>query len=201
MASPTLEYTQELVAAEANASLDLEEWRGRGRELASKDTTRQFEIGDWILAGEERLQKKAYKEAAIIFKGYNRASLRNLASVARQVSASLRNDKLSWNHHLVVAKFNPECQKKYLDLALANGWSSKQLRAFVSEKHPPITNRPPNIHPQFAEQDRKALETLARSRGTTVSKLVCDLVLECLRKPKIKAEIRAANAAPGNGHV
>jgi hypothetical protein len=196
-----LEYTSELLAREANASLNFEEWRGRGRELASKDTNRQFEIGDWILAGEERFQKKAYKEASIIFKGYNRASLRNLASVARQVPTSLRNDNLSWNHHLVVAKFKPEYQKKWLDLASGNGWSSKQLRAFVNEKHPPITKRLPNIHPQFAEQERKVLETLAHSRSTTVNKLVCDLVLEYLRKPKIKAEIRAANSAPGNGHV
>jgi hypothetical protein len=201
-----LEYTPELLAAEANASIELEVWRGRGQELAKTDTNRQFEIGDWLHAGYTRWQRKAYSEALTIFKGYNRASLRNLASVAKQVPTSLRNDNLSWNHHVSVAKFseNPDYQKKWLEAAVTNDWSSKQLRVLIKEAHPPVSNarRAPAIQLCFAQDELKNLEILAHSRAVPINRLVRDVVAEYLRKPEIVEEIEAATVlAEGNENV
>jgi hypothetical protein len=133
--APAFEYPADVVAAEAKASIALDKWLQTGRELAQAesdrqrtDTARQFTIGDWLIAGEQHWQKKAYKEAQSVFKDHTRATLRNLAYVAKQFPASLRNDNLSWNHHYVVAKLGPEQQKQWLNSAAANTWSSKQLR-------------------------------------------------------------------------
>jgi hypothetical protein len=60
--------------------------------------------------------------------GYDVASLRNMAWVASQVNLSLRSDKLTWSHHVLLAPLEPEEQKRWLDRALAERLSVADLR-------------------------------------------------------------------------
>jgi hypothetical protein len=60
--------------------------------------------------------------------GYDVASLRNMAWVASQFDLSLRSDKLTWSHHVLLAPLEPEEQKRWLDRALEQRLSVADLR-------------------------------------------------------------------------
>ncbi len=47
-------------------------------------------------------------------------SLKRILWVVRRVELSLRSDKLDFNHHALVAPFEPKEQKEWLDKAEAN---------------------------------------------------------------------------------
>ena len=88
-----------LVAAAANSGQA--EWLSTGRRLGAIGRCSQWWIGDWIRYGTARWGEK-YAEAARVT-GYDVASLRNMAWVAAQFDLSLRSDKLSWSHHVLLA--------------------------------------------------------------------------------------------------
>ena len=107
----------------------------------------QWWIGDWVRYGTARWGEK-YAEAARVT-GYDTASLRNMAWVASRFDLSLRNDKLTWSHHVLLAPFDLEAQREWLrraseerlsvaDLRLelrnARGESSEEART-VADKH------------------------------------------------------------------
>ncbi len=87
----TVQYTEELLAKIANASHTFDKWRTEGQRLAvGQSTARQFEIGDWLLEGEEKWGiERAYKEARAIFSNSHN-SLKAFASVARRLRSCTR---------------------------------------------------------------------------------------------------------------
>ncbi len=160
-----------------------ESWRERGQWLTHTTNLTQWEIADWLLAGEKLRGKKAYQEAAEIT-SYSRASLRNLCSVATKVS--LRNDTLSFNHHVAVAKLPPEKQEEWLKIAARDGLSVRWLRRMIKANAP---------RPQSTVSDSaKALNLLAAARDITVIELKISIFAEYLARPEIKQELEKASA-------
>jgi hypothetical protein len=60
--------------------------------------------------------------------GYDVASLRNMAWVASQFDPSLRSDKLTWSHHVLLAPLGAEEQARWLDRAARERLSVADLR-------------------------------------------------------------------------
>jgi hypothetical protein len=171
-------------------------WIKEGRSLAIAAKRQQFEIGDWLVVGEEKWQRKAYNEAVTIFTGHNRATLRNLAHVARKVPSSLRNyENLSWNHYAAVARFKPEYQRECLESASKQKWSTRQLRAFIAESHASTckTKKSNFGSIPFTPEQKASLAALAKTRNKPVAAIVRDLVAAFLQKPEIAAEIRGGH--------
>jgi hypothetical protein len=83
-------------------------------------------IGDWIRYGSSRWGEK-YVEAARVT-GYDVASLRNMAWVASQFDPSLRSDKLTWSHHVLLAPLGADEQARWLDRAARERLSVADLR-------------------------------------------------------------------------
>jgi hypothetical protein len=106
--------------------LDQAEWLATGRRLGAIGRCSQWWIGDWIRYGSSRWGER-YAEAARVT-GYDVASLRNMAWVAAQFDLSLRSDKLTWSHHVLLAPLGPEEQRRWLDRALAERLSVADLR-------------------------------------------------------------------------
>lgn len=92
-----------------------EEWLATGRRLGVIGRGSQWWIGDWVRHGASRWGDR-YSEAARAT-GYDRATLRNMAWVTERVDKSVRNEKLSWDHHVLVSSLAPEEQKHWLDRA------------------------------------------------------------------------------------
>jgi hypothetical protein len=109
--------------------LDQEEWESEGVYLykaANLGMTR-WEIADWIIRGRQTFGNEAANSAALKI-GFTSGTLRNLVSVAARVPMSLRNDKLTWNHHKEIAALEPSAQRQWLDTAAEKGLSARELR-------------------------------------------------------------------------
>jgi hypothetical protein len=97
-----------------------------GRRLGAIGRCSQWWIGDWIRYGTARWGEK-YAEAARVT-GYDVASLRNMAWVASQFNMSLRSDKLTWSHHVLLAPLEREQKQYWLDRAHGERLSVADLR-------------------------------------------------------------------------
>jgi hypothetical protein len=102
------------------------DWLATGRRLGAIGRCSQWWIGDWVRYGTSRWGEK-YAEAARVT-GYDVASLRNMAWVASRFDLSLRNDKLTWSHHVLLAPLEPDAQKEWLRRASDERLSVADLR-------------------------------------------------------------------------
>ena len=103
---------------------DFKKWSALGRKIGQALRSMEFVIGDWLVDGEQNFARKGPGrptscdyEKAVKATGIDIAILRKYAYVSRNVNLSLRNDKLSWNHHRMVARLKPEKQQHWIDLA------------------------------------------------------------------------------------
>ena len=108
------------------ADLGQAEWLSTGRRLGAIGRCSQWWIGDWIRYGATRWGEK-YTEAARVT-GYDVASLRNMAWVAAQFDLSLRSDKLSWSHHVLLAPLERDEQERWIAKAVEQRLSVADLR-------------------------------------------------------------------------
>jgi hypothetical protein len=108
------------------ASLGQAEWLSAGRRLGAIGRCSQWWIGDWIRYGTARWGER-YVEAARVT-GYDVATLRNMAWVAAQFDPSLRSDKLTWSHHVLLAPLDREEQRRWLEHAQEQRLSVADLR-------------------------------------------------------------------------
>jgi hypothetical protein len=126
--------TTEPVAEVGAVPISDEVWEEQGRDLARRLESSAWEIGDWLVRGEQIDGKPCdpnrYQRAVSITRiGYG--TLRNRASVARAFDVSRRRDTVSFAHHAVVAR--KQDADAWLDKAAKNNWSEKMLRLKVSE--------------------------------------------------------------------
>jgi hypothetical protein len=108
------------------------EWLSTGRRLGAIGRCSQWWIGDWIRYGTARWGEK-YAEAARVT-GYDVASLRNMAWVAAQFDLSLRSDKLSWSHHVLLAPLTADQQRTWIERAIERRLSVADLRLELRAK-------------------------------------------------------------------
>ncbi len=102
------------------------DWLATGRRLGAIGRCSQWWIGDWVRYGTARWGEK-YAEAARVT-GYDVASLRNMAWVASCFDLSLRNDKLTWSHHVLLAPLDVDEQRRWLQRASEERLSVADLR-------------------------------------------------------------------------
>lgn len=108
-----------------------EEWIFNGESLSLATGAMHFWIGDWILAGEYRWGEK-YAQAVDQTK-FVIGTLQNDAWVCSRVPISLRNEQLSYTHHVIVAdrRFDAGTQKTLLDRAELRGWTTRYMRKVI----------------------------------------------------------------------
>lgn len=135
--------------------LDQAEWLSTGRRLGTIGRCSQWWIGDWIRYGTSRWGEK-YAEAARIT-GYDVASLRNMAWVASQFDLSLRSDRLSWSHHVLLAPLESEEKRYWLDRARAERLSVADLRLELRTARGAIDDAPVQVGAGNAPSDDSAV--------------------------------------------
>lgn len=106
--------------------MDRQDWIQAGRKFGTISRCSQWWIGDWLRFGNSKWGEK-YTEAARIT-GYDPGSLRNMASVASQFSLSLRSDKLSYSHHVLLAPLEDDAKREWIDRAIHDRLSVTDLR-------------------------------------------------------------------------
>jgi hypothetical protein len=129
------------------------EWLSTGRRLGTIGRCSQWWIGDWIRYGNARWGEK-YTEAARVT-GYDVTSLRNMAWVAAQFDLSLRSDKLSWSHHVLLAPLEVEEQRHWIARAEGERLSVADLRLELRANG-------------YGREGAKAIEAESPEQGTDV---------------------------------
>lgn len=102
------------------------EWMAAGQRLGAIGRCSQWWVGDWIRYGTAKWGEK-YSEAARVT-GYDVASLRNMAWVASRFDPSLRSDKLTWSHHVLLAPLDADKQRYWIQRASEMSFSVADLR-------------------------------------------------------------------------
>ncbi len=121
-------------------------WEARGKELAKCDSDTYWQLGDWLLEG---INQQGWDESGFYYHAekltaipYGR--LRDLASTAKRVPLSARTDKKSWTHHRIIVnshkdgepELTPEQIKGWLDRAVAEDWSTRELQVALAGDPP-----------------------------------------------------------------
>lgn len=125
-ASPRSSGTLSKVAWIPQGDVRHADWLAAGRRLGAIGRCSQWWIGDWVRYGTAKWGEK-YTEAAKVT-GYDPASLRNMAWVASRFDLSLRNDQLTWSHHVLLAPLDAEAQREWLKRASDERLSVADLR-------------------------------------------------------------------------
>jgi hypothetical protein len=124
-------------------------WIATGRQLGvhrkqhqSSGSRLMWDIGDWLLEGEETVLKHekrpTIRDFASQLTGYSRHTLTMAASVSRRVSPARRIEALSWWHHLVVANLGGDQQSEWLTRAVEYEWTVPRLRQELRASMPGI---------------------------------------------------------------
>ncbi len=124
-------------------------WLRRGEDIARSLSRHQWEIGDWLIEGSKKWERKAYDAAERIFPEYRRETLRNFAYVARAIETSRRSDVLSWSHHEAVAALKPDQQQELLNYATQKHLSFAAFRRHLNA----LEDR--RIAKEIAEQEKR----------------------------------------------
>src|SRR3990167_7273484 len=121
-----------------SAKVPLPLWADLGAKLKIVRSGYQWVVGDWITYGEW-----AYGEASsqhLEDLGLAPETASNYANVAQAFAYPRRRGKLPFAHHAVVYKLPTSQQDEFLDLAVRDGLSEKDVRKLVRAaraKHAP----------------------------------------------------------------
>lgn len=103
-----------------------ETWTQLGVFFGRVHRSAKWWIGDWLNFGEGAFGER-YAQAHDAT-GLTIAYLQNIAWVARNVLPSRRRDGISFSLHAEVASLPPDAQTLWLDRAIKNDWSTRDLR-------------------------------------------------------------------------
>lgn len=108
------------VGLQIQTELTFDEWTELAASIGHASRSIGFIVGDWLVYGqnlfgpegvpERRVSSDAY-QTAIAATGLDLSTLQNYAYVSRNMPFSLRTERLSWEHHRLMAKL-PEGDKQ-----------------------------------------------------------------------------------------
>jgi hypothetical protein len=93
--------------------LSLDEWRDLAPSIGEVASSIAFIVGDWLVYGQslfgtdgfpdKKVDNPSY-QLALKATGLDLSTLQNYAYVSRSIPYSLRSERLSWEHHRLLAK-------------------------------------------------------------------------------------------------
>jgi hypothetical protein len=117
------------VGLELTPSASFEDWEHIGSNLRGVNGAMNFWIGDWINQGEAKFGEKYAQAIEATEKDIG--TLMNCSFVCKAIEISRRREKLSFSHHVEVAKLSPKDQNKWLQIAESENLSIRELRESI----------------------------------------------------------------------
>jgi len=124
-----------MMGLEFEKNITFEELADIGKKIKVMEGAVQFWIGDWINANWGKYEHGKYDEAEEL--GYEKDVVRDCDYVSNNVKSAVRTADLSWTHHKVVAPLPEKEQKEWLDKAVENDWSTRELSSAIREENKP----------------------------------------------------------------
>lgn len=168
---------------------ELEQWIAAGSALAEQHTTHKWALADWLVAGDTAFGGDAYDQAQRLFPDLSRKYLTQIAYTARNVTSTVRQYKLSFGHHELVAGLEPTVQDQLLTRAVKDGWTCGELRRQLKE----VEHAQEFSLPVSAELF-KQLNEFSKLVNVAPSALLTTAVTQFLQAPpaELKAQYEAA---------
>lgn len=119
---PTKKISISPLGLETTAKLTLNEWKAIAPALATSARSLAFIIGDWFnysdcFIGGDSGQDPL--DIAVTATGLDVSTLNDYAIVARRVPIGVRSDRLSWEHHKILARLPERDQEDWIRTCLA----------------------------------------------------------------------------------
>lgn len=146
------DFTLTPIGVQIPEGISADSWSALGDVLLRLNGAIQWLIGDWLNYGS-RVWGKTYDEVAAAT-GYEVPTLYNLASVCARVQFSLRNEKLSFTHHMLVAGQQPVMQQYWLTKAEDEHWTAAQLRRAMKATPLPSDEEITNVQKTLISREK-----------------------------------------------
>jgi len=104
-----------------------------GRSFTRIEDATHWWVGDMIVQAEGLWGHDAHQHIEDAFGHIPEASRAQYATVAERIPPARRKRDLSWTHHRVVYKLDPEEQDTWLGRALEAGWSKRELEQHIRD--------------------------------------------------------------------
>lgn len=144
---PGLTVTPTGLLFDDDIDLDLDAWADYGTQLAGAATGLMWAVGDWILYGEGHYQANEVNAIAAAV-GIATKTVINATSICKRVESERRRPELSFSHHEAVAAKAPIEQTAWLQFAIDEGLSVRELRERIANEKPPRDDDPDVGKPQ-----------------------------------------------------
>lgn len=124
------------VGMRISSELSFEEWSELATSIGQAARSIGFIIGDWLVYGQslfgtegfaDRRVDSASYQVAINATGLDLSTLQNYAYVSRNIPHSLRTERLSWEHHRLVAKFPQAAQEQWIEACVAEEDAGRRM--------------------------------------------------------------------------
>jgi hypothetical protein len=124
------------VGMQITSELSFEEWSELATSIGQAARSIGFIIGDWLVYGQslfgtdgfpDKKVDSATYQIAIAATGLDLSTLQNYAYVSRNIPYSLRTERLSWEHHRLVAKLPAAEQQDWIEACVAEEDAGRRM--------------------------------------------------------------------------
>lgn len=112
--------------------LTVQSWLAEGRVHADERSVASWRFADWLAAGERAFGREALASAAELT-GCSPEKISNYLTVSKTYPDFCQRKRLTFSHHLEVARLPKDVADRLLDAAEAGGWSCARLREAARE--------------------------------------------------------------------
>ena len=119
-----------------DAELTRDEWAELANSIGQAARSLGFIIGDWLVYGQglfgvdgfpDKKVDDASYELARAATGLDRSTLQTYAYVSRSVPYSVRTERLSWEHHRLLAKLPEDKQAGWIDACVGEEDAGRRI--------------------------------------------------------------------------
>ena len=133
---PNHKVTISPVGLQITSELSFEEWSELANHIGRAARSVGFIIGDWLVYGqglfgsegfaEKRVDSASY-QLALDATGLDLSTLQNYAYVSRNIPYSLRTERLSWEHHRLMAKLPEDSMRDWIEACVAEEDAGRRM--------------------------------------------------------------------------
>lgn len=133
---PNPKVTVSRIGMRISDKLSVEEWQELATSIGEAASSIAFIVGDWLVYGQSlfgtqgdpdrKVDHPSY-QLALKATGLDLSTLQNYAYVSRNIPYSLRTERLSWEHHRVVAKLPEGEQKDWIEACVAEEDAGRRI--------------------------------------------------------------------------
>jgi len=155
-----------------DAELPYDTYVSIGRWLGIYHDASKWWIADWLIFGEGTYTERFWQ--AVEATGRSKGTVENWINVGTKVPPSRRREELTFTHHTIVAPLSPREQRRFLDKAVKENLSSRELNELVkATKELPPAEEPLDDETPDMARVLPAIRRLLRNGEEAGQNLLC----------------------------